>query len=527
MNLRKDRPSGLIDQYGNPLTRNRSEYRAGAVRASGYGNGITNPESRAIKGWNYSGGSADDDIIEHLTTLRQMSRDLVMNSPIGAALMNILTVNVVGRGIVPEPTPDDWLQLSEEQTERFKQEVETQWSLFAESPNCDAFRRDNFYELTQLVNRSVDESGDIFVLLPMTERPGCALDLRIQAIEADYVCDPSPFPVHDPHADIYGGVELDEAGAVAAYHLCTQHPLGKRQRPGIERKWRRIPAYGEQTGRQNILHLMHSERPSQRRGIPLLAPVIQQIKLLDRYISSEALAAAIQAQFTVVVTSERPDLAAMEGSAAFEDQREQYELSDDEIALGPGIVQYANPGEDIKPIQPTRPYSAFTSFVDTSLRMIGAATGIPYELLTMTFNSSYSASRAAMNVATAFFKVRREWLVNDFCKPVYAAFMDEAVARGLIYAPGYWEHPQARRAYQKADWHGSAYPQINQVEEIKAAIERAKYGVSTWPEITSELTGGDWRQNIAQMGRDLSYAGQHGVSLSEEEKGVKDETQDA
>ena len=52
---------------------------------------------------------------------------------------------------------------------------------------------------------------------------------------------------------------------------------------------------------------MTVERPEQRRGIPYVAAMIEQIKQLDRYLSSELAASIVHSMLTVFITTEEPD----------------------------------------------------------------------------------------------------------------------------------------------------------------------------------------------------------------------------
>ena len=65
--------------------------------------------------------------------------------------------------------------------------------------------------------------------------------------------------------------------------------------------------------------------------------------------------------------------------------------------------------------------------------------------------------------------MRREWLVKDFCEPVYELWLTEAVALGRISAPGFLTDPLVRRAYLQADWIGPSAGQIDQTKEVQAA----------------------------------------------------------
>lgn len=259
------------------------------------------------------------------------------------------------------------------------------------------------------------------------------------------------------------------------------------------------------------MHLMESVRPGQRRGIPLIAPIVELALTLDRYMKAEAIAAQIQAMFTLVITSQTPDAAAGEMSAMMDDE---YTGDDDSlIALGPGIVQYARPGESVNPVNPSRPTTAFESFINSTLQMCGPSVGMPYELLMQKFDASYSASRAAMNMANSNFKVKRAGLVHDFCQPVYEAFMDEAVGRGWIPARGYWDNPITRKAYTRAEWNGPGMPQIDILKEAMASEKLIALGISTHAREARETNGTDWYANIEEIGREKEAAKNSGITL--------------
>ena len=127
---------------------------------------------------------------------------------------------------------------------------------------------------------------------------------------------------------------------------------------------------------------------------------------------------------------------------------------------------------------------------------------IPFELLTKSFLASYSASRAALLEAWKSFRMRRTWFANDFCQPIYELWLSEAVARGRINAPGFFNDPSKKRAWCKADWNGPAPGQIDPTKEVEAAIKRVSEGFSTRERETIELTGGDWDKNIEQVTRE-------------------------
>ena len=52
------------------------------------------------------------------------------------------------------------------------------------------------------------------------------------------------------------------------------------------RYYTRIPAFGEETGRPVAMLVSEMERPEQRRGVPLMAKCLTEMKQLQRYIES-------------------------------------------------------------------------------------------------------------------------------------------------------------------------------------------------------------------------------------------------
>jgi len=134
----------ILDMYGKPLKRSGKFYN------TGYSNGAASLDDPSVLGWPWYGGSPDDDIVQHLPVIRQRCRDLAMNAPVVAGMINTINTNVVGQGLIPEPTPDtELLGMSREEAAAWKKNVLRYWEEFAESKDCDVQRRNNFYEIQQ------------------------------------------------------------------------------------------------------------------------------------------------------------------------------------------------------------------------------------------------------------------------------------------------------------------------------------------------------------------------------------------
>ena len=469
---------------------------------SGYGNYGANLSKKSMRGWMYHGGSPKEDIEDNLNVLRQRSRDAYMGIPTASAALKTMRTNVVAGGLMPSPQIDaDYLRLTNEQAEALQAQILREFALWADTPVCDADRVDNFYKLQQLAFLSYLMNGDAFALLPMKEQPGQPYSLRVRVIEADRVCSPDSYDRlvpcevkgHRVHR-IVQGVETDADGMVIAYWICNQHPLSSLSNQAGALEWTRVEAYGS-SGRPNVLHVMNRERAGQRRGVPVLAPVLEALKQLGRYTEAEITAAVISAMFTVFIQSATVQNGKPIGEAL---PPEQLIDAQDQgtIELGNGAIVALNPGETVEFAKPEHPNSGYDAFFNAMVKEIGAALEIPPEVLEKQFTQNFSSARGSLNEFWRTCGMQRDWFSDDFCQPVYEAWLAEAVARGRIKAPGFFGDPAIRKAYADCKWNGPSRTALNPSQEVEAAIKRVDAGFSTAEEETAQLTGGDYNRNI-------------------------------
>ena len=461
---------------------------------SGYSNYGASTTKKSLAGWLHAGGSSREDIEDNVSVLRQRSRDLYMGAPIATGAVKTMRTNVVGRGLYLKPAIDaEVLGISPEEKLKLEKQIEREWRLWAESPDCDMSRIDTFYELQQLAFMNWLVSGDCLAVLPVKARKNQPYDLRVQLIEADRLCSPDNFDTLDNK--IVGGVEVDQSGEVVAYHIADHHPLSYAY---TDIKWQRVEAYGELTGRRNVLHLMSRERIGQRRGVPFLAPVIESLKQIGRYTDAELVAAVVSGMFTVFI--EKADASSEDAIGSMIPEEEQVDAEDEtSIELAPGAVIDLNEGEKAHDMNPGRPNANFGGFVEAICQQIGAALEIPYELLVKRFNASYSASKGALEEAWKMFNMYRNWLATDFCQPIYEEWLTEAVAKKRIKAPGFFTDPAIKKAYCAAKWNGPARGMLDPVKEVTAAEKRVQNGFSTRSDETMQMTGSDFYSNIEQL----------------------------
>ena len=448
---------------------------------------------RQTASFNPKGGDADSDTLGDLEPLRERSRDLLRNTPIATGAVGTNVVHVVGGGLTMQSRIDrELLAMTEDEAEAWQRKTEREFNGWAKSLNCDISRRNNFYDLQRLVLRSTLESGDVFVLLPYKKLKDSLYGTRLQVIEADRVCNENNRPNTNT---LSGGIEKEKDGTPLFYHIRTTHPGADYL--SREMKWEKKPAFTK-SGRINVIHVYEQLRPGQTRGVPYLAPVIEQLHQLGKYTDAELMAAVVSSMFTVFLKTPTGT-----GFSPFEPKDESGgSKSDNDYKMGVGAIVELASNEEVSFANPGRPNTAFDPFVQSILRQIGVALGLPFELLIMHFTKSYSAARSAMLVAWKTFLTRREWLVDHFCNIVYEAWLEEAILSNRIQAPGFLVDPLIRGAYLSNIWIGQAQGSIDPHREISAVEKRIELGISTLSEETAALTGTDWDQKVDRIRRE-------------------------
>jgi len=491
---------------------------------SGYSHSGASRRKKSMQGWDSSSRSPQEDIGNNLALLRERSRDLYMSGGLGTSAIKKNQSNVLGSGLTLKCQLNyRKLGLTPEQAKEWEDETEFEFGLWASS-KIDHTGMNDFYDAQRIALQGWLMNGDALAVIKYADA-GEVLNpyrLRLHLIEADRLSTPgqvSPIItgfdgamtmdyVEFPDGRrIQNGIETDSSGKVIAYHICNQYPnsMLPTHKP---MSWRRVEAINAVTGLPNVLFIMDPERAEQYRGVPYLAPVIEQVKQMSRYTEAEIAAAIINSFFTAFITSELPQNTMPLGEGVPVEQ--QVDLPPEErlssYEMGPGTINMLAPGEKVSFGDPQHPTSGFDVFTKSMAQLVGAALDIPYEMLLGVFNSSYSASRAALLQAWRPFRDRRDWFAHDFCQPVYETWLFEAVATGRIKAPGFFRDPKIRKLWSQAIWIGPSPGQIDPVKEVQAAAMRIKYRFSTHERESMELNGSDYDNNVDVLRREYAAA---------------------
>ena len=500
------------------------------AKNSGYSEGGASRDNKSLKGYNPRKLGYKADIGANLSTLRDRSADLAINTPVGTAAINTSTTHTVGAGLNVFPRPKfQILEISAEEARAWARKVRAEFDLWAESKDCDIYRKNNLYDMQSIAYQGYLTDGDSFaVFRRKSTTPDMPYTLRLQLIEGNRISNPltnSTYVTGDPTGvealnpdngnRILNGVEIDTDGAIVAYWVSNQVP--GEPITNMLTTWARVEAYGKRTSIPNVLQISNDTRPEQYRGVPYLAPVIETLKQVYRYTNAELTSAIIKSYFALFFTE------AVTNSGSLNDMLADNGVDDptepvvdvSEYNLGPGTLNALPKGVDVKSVDASNAQSTFEVFSTQLIKQVGAALNQPYEVLMKNFNSSYSASRAAMLQAWEEYKLRRKWFARDFCQPIYEVWLMEAVANGRIEAPGFFDDPLIRKAWCNADWFGPTMSILDPVKDMNGSNLRVQNGVSTREREAAEMTGTDLEENIAQLAFEKQLMEKYGMGLAD------------
>jgi lambda family phage portal protein len=313
-----------------------------------------------------------------------------------------------------------------------------------------------------------------------------------------------------------GGVEIDRYGAPLAYWIRKQHPgdlYAGWYRPDIA-EYERVPAFTP-WGRRRVLHLHDKERTGQSRGKPLVTAVMREFRMAGEYATTELQSAVANALIAAFLESnlDTESAAALFGSGQDQNPESYWKqaIGEYRATLRGGAVIPLPAGARLASFTPSRPNTGFADFMAAVLRHIAAGLNLPYELLVKDFSkTNYSSARAALLEAWRHFQSKRRSLIDYWLLPIYQLWLEEAVNRARVEAPGYYDN---RYAYARARWIFAGRGWVDPVKEANAAKIRMAASLSTLEAECAEQ-GLDWQEVLEQRAAEKDMAKRLGLDLN-------------
>ncbi|KAJ35058.1 hypothetical protein BW45_00120, partial [Agrobacterium tumefaciens] len=140
--------------------------------------------------------------------------------------------------------------------------------------------------------------------------------------------------------------------------------------------------------------------------------------------------------------------------------------------------------------------TAFPSFMDSVTRHISAGgLELPKNFVLRDFDGgSYVSLKMAFNTAWRTIATARQWLKSHLLDIIYPMVVEEAVGRGYIDAPNFY---QFKRAWTRCHWIFDGAGWLDPVREAQAAQLRIATSISTLQDECAEQ-GKDWEEVLEQ-----------------------------
>lgn len=349
--------------------------------------------------------------------LRRQARHLEQNFDIAAGALDVLVNNTVGSGIAPEPQA---LLNGGEPADEFNRKLLTLWDDWIHSP--EVTRQYDYYSLQRLAARTAFRDGEVFgqriagrvALLDHNTVVPYSLEL----LEPDFV----PLDMNDPARNLVQGVLMNAWGQPTEYRVYKTHPGDENGRLQ-QTDTKGVPA-------TRMIHVKHTKRLHQVRGISVFASVINRFDDIKEIDESERVAARVAAAMSAYIKKGTPDI---------------YEAADHPVDAATGqkalramemvpgmIFDDLMPGEEVGSIASNRPNNALIPFRDAQLRSAAGGIGASYSSLSKNYNGTYSAQRQELVEQYGHYRAVSAQFIYRFCQPVWDGFVSASMAAGLL-----------------------------------------------------------------------------------------------
>lgn len=487
--------SGLVNVYGEPLRQSLGYSGGGA----GFGGQMMN--------WTPPLEGIDAALLPALSLGNARADDLVRNNGIAANAVALHKDHIVGHLFLISYRPNwRYLGMRESSARRFIDEVESAWTEY-----CDGIFGEIDIEgkrtFTEFIREGVGVhafNGEVF-LQPVWEAETTQLfRTRFKAI--------SPKRIDTPgHAmgnrQLRAGVEVDRNGKALAYHVSEDDwPLSSAG------KWTRIPKYLA-SGRPAMIHVFEPVEDGQTRGANQFFSVMERLKMLDTLQATQLQSAMVKAMYAATIESELDSEKAFEylsgvtpdASNPLVNILSSYAryYAANTVKLGGVKIPHLHPGDELKLQTAQNADNGFSALEQALLRYIAAGLGVSYEQLSRDYSQvSYSSARASANESWRYFMGRRKFIAARMATQMFACWLEEALARGIIKAPkarfSFWE---ARSSWCSSEWVGAGRMAIDGLKEVQESVMRIEAGLSTY-EKELAIMGEDYQEIFRQQVRE-------------------------
>jgi lambda family phage portal protein len=496
--------------------------------------------TRETFSWNPSIVSPDQQINPVKEMADARGRDAIQNDGYAMGAVNTHRDNIVGSEYRLNLQPD-WRVLGgdEKWAEDFQLQVESEFNLLADSPDC-FFDASGSMTLTGLIRLAVGGflmTGEVLGTAEWKRGAMRPFSTAIQMVSPTRLSNPDGLP---DDRFLSRGVVRDVFGEPTGYWIRATHPTEYFDARLDE--WRLIPAR-KPWGRRQVIHIIEPLQPGQTRGVADMVAVLKNMRMTKKFKDVVLQNAVVNASYAAAIESELPREVVMGsmglGQSSFGDILGQYMSAlssyagaSQNIAVDGVKMPHLFPGTKLALKPMGTPGGVGTDFEDSLLRHTAAALGLSYEQFSRDYSkTNYSSARASMSETWKYMQSRKKSVADRMASMIFQLWLEERINAGAYKMPKgqgseIFYDPLKRAALTKCTWIGASRGQIDEMKETQSAMLRIQAGLSTYEAECSRL-GEDFRRVFAQRAREQKLMEELDLtfSMNAEKPGANDRQQ--
>ena len=360
-------------------------------------------------------GTGDTQLTEErLADIREIAYDMSRNNPLAVGLLKIERDGVVGQGPVMQARAK---KSDGKPAKGWNEKAEALWKLHMVQKPVDTTGRYNINRYVRKAFMAYRQCGDFLTVFQ---------DDGLLAAEGGQIGTPygkRGEKKGDAITIINGVAYSKKTGRVIGYYV------------GKPNKWGYIAVDSYKTYLHDKSYFWaNPERFSQSRGEPALTSSIKWIDQLCDYIDAVAVAAKVQACYTMFIAKNENYGNAAPPAYTGGVEPSGFDVDGNKIEkMEPGTIMYGEAGETATGIGQTSPGASFDPFTLRMLAFIGRPLCMPLMLITGDFSgATFMNARIAYQKAQEFWMTEQSDILKPFMYRTWVWFIDRMVELGEL-----------------------------------------------------------------------------------------------
>jgi lambda family phage portal protein len=134
---------------------------------------------------------------------------------------------------------------------------------------------------------------------------------------------------------------------------------------------------------------------------------------------------------------------------------------------------------------------------------------------------NFSSIRAGLLDERDMWRVRQQWLIESFHKPVFRMWLQQAILAGRVNV----QMRDEEEILDQIEWHPRGWPWVDPQKDMQANIEGVQNGFSTRSRVLA-AQGYDLEDTLEELAAEEALIKSYGLKLGTDAKGVADAPED-